>query len=304
MTKKYELMHHKDFHKIQLQGLKLKERSIFMSLSFRAMNQESNLIEFDVNELVDLINFTQQTQGNIYTYLDETYKSLQKITIQINKKNGFKRFVLFTSFETFEDRGIVQFKVNEDYKYLLNRIAKPYSIQNIFDYNKLASKYSQLTYSLLKEWEGTKKIMLSIDDFKQKLGINNFQMCDIDKRVLSQIMKELPLHFENLKYEKIKSGRKIAFIKFTWQEKSKVQALPENTQEVYKHPEIDYILEEEFNQYCDKYFDNSRIKLSAFRAARAIYAKYRNSQIIIPDEKLNIDVYTFLVDIDKSENQT
>ncbi len=225
MLKKYEIIHHKDFHRVQLQGLKIKERNIFMALSFKAMNQESNLLEFDVNEIAKISNYTPTKAGdNIYKYLRETYNSLKNITIQIDKTDGFKDFILFTGIESFESTGKVQFKVNEDYKYLLNNVMKPYTIQNLFEYNKLTSKYSQLVYSMLKEWEGAKEKEFIIDDFKQRLGIEKYRMSEIDKRVFKAILKELPKYFYNLKIEKIKEGRKITKIKFTWQ--TQLEPLP------------------------------------------------------------------------------
>ncbi len=306
MIQKYELSHHKDFHKIQLQGLKLKERNIFMALALLAMDQDTNILEFDILELAKLSNYTQTKAGeNIYKYLRDTYKAIKNITIQIDKTNGFKDFVLFTLMETFEDRGIVQIQINENYRYLLNEIAKPYTIQNLFEYNKLSSKYSQLTYSLLKEWEGVKNVTLPIDDFKQKLGIDNFLMHNIDKRVLTPVMEELPKYFRNLKYEKIKSGRKIAYIKFSWEKNIKKLEASQKDKSLDKAKNIEILLEKEFENYCNKYFDNTKLKrVYDIKFAKALYTKYRDNPKIIPSEKQNIDVFSFLFDFDKSENKS
>ncbi len=221
--KKYEIKHHKDFHKVQLQGLKVKERSIFMALCYKAMNQENNLLEFDVDEIAKISGYTQQTGDNIYQYLRKTYRSLKDITIEIDKSNGFHDFVLFVGIQSFEDTGKIHFKVNEDYRYLLNQVVKPFTIQDMLEYRQLDSGYSQLMYSILKEWEGAKSIKLAIDDFRRKLGIPpNYQMCDINKRILKTIMEELSPYFPNLKIEKFKNGRSISHIKFSWSEKKSI----------------------------------------------------------------------------------
>lgn len=221
-SSKYKIKHHKDLHKVQLQGLKVKERSIFMALCYKSMEQDNNLLEFDVDDIAKISGYIQQTGENIYKYLRQTYKSLKDITIEIDKTNGYKEFVLFTSFETFEDTRKVQFKVNEDYRYLLNQVVSPFTIQNMLEYRQLDSRYSQLMYSILKQWEGQKYISITIEDFRQKLDIpKSFKISHIDTRVLTPIKKELSKYFTDLKIEKIKTGRKITSIIFSWTEKEK-----------------------------------------------------------------------------------
>ncbi len=306
MIEKYELIHHKDFHKIQLQGLKLKERSIFMALSYKAMHQETDLLEFDVNEIAYLANFNQQSGENIYAYLRKTYKSIKNITIQVDKENGFKDFVLFTRMESFEDRGVIEIKVNEDYRYLLNKIVSPYTIQNLLEYNQLSSKYSQLAYSFLKEWEGTKDKILTIEEFKQKLGVpKTYRMSEIDKFVITPIMNELIEHFKYLKIEKVKTGKSITHIHFIWKKDTK--ALPpskkeENSNEQQK---VESAFQKEFDEYCEKYFDNTKLKkIYNIKFAKALYVKYRNNPKIIPNEKLDIDVFSFLFEFDNLEKKS
>lgn len=221
MAKKaLELVHHKDLHKVQLQGLKVRERSIFMALCYKAMEQDSNLLEFDVSELVKLSNFKKKGGENIYLYLRNTYRSLKNITIEIDKYNGFLDFVLFTSFQTFEDTGKIQFRINDEYKYLLNNVVAPYTIQNLLEYNNLSSKYSQLLYSIFRQWDKKKEVIYTIEDFRKKLDIpENYRMCIIDARVFTPIKEELSAFFPNLKITKMKEGRKITHIKFSWGEK-------------------------------------------------------------------------------------
>ena len=56
-----------------------------------------------------------------------------------------------------------------------------------------------------------------MNDFKQKLDIpNSYKMHHIDKFVLKPILTELPSYFKNLKLEKIKKGRNIDRLKFTF----------------------------------------------------------------------------------------
>ena len=169
---KLELKHHKDFHRAQFQGLTTTQRNITFALCYKLMNQESNLLEFDVKEIIDLTGYKPLKKGdNIYKHLEKTYDVLKNVTIKVDKKNGVKKFVLFTIFETFEDIGKVQIKVNSEYRHLLNQVTAPFTLQNLIEYTELKSNYSQLLYSLLKEWEKKKEHTFSIEDFRNDLGV-------------------------------------------------------------------------------------------------------------------------------------
>ena len=218
METKLELKHHKDFHKIQFQSLTTIQRNLTFALCYKLMNQESNLLEFDAKEIIEMTGYRPLKKGdNIYKHLERTYDILKNITIKIDKKNGVKKFVLFTVFETFEDTGKVKIKVNSEYRYLLNQVTAPFTLQNLLEYSELKSNYSQLLYSLLKEWEKKKECTFTIEHFREELGIpNTYDFKEVTRRVLKQVMKDLPQYFPNLKIEKILTRKKVTGLKFTW----------------------------------------------------------------------------------------
>ena len=220
---KFELKHHKDFHRVQFQDYNVKERNLVFALCYKLMEQESNVLEFNVKEIAEISGYKPTKAGdNIYKSLEETYKRIKNTSIKIKKENGVKHFVLFSVFETFEDKGLVRIRVNDEYRYLLNQITKPFTIQDIIEYRNLNSGYSQLLYSLLKEWEKKKECTFTIEHFREELGIPiKYRISEIDKFVLTPIMKELPKYFSNLKLEKIKTGRKVTSLKFIWGRKQR-----------------------------------------------------------------------------------
>lgn len=246
---KYELKTHKEFHGIQLQNFSVKHRSMILALCYKLMDQESNLLEFDVKEIARISNYKPLKAGdNIYVHLENIYDELKSLTIKVDKTNGIKKFVLFTTFETFEDTGMVHIAINKDYRYMLNKVTEPFTLQNLVEYSNLKSGYSQLTYSLLKEWEGNKFIKLTIDEFRDKLGVpEKYGTSDFNKRVLAPVMEELSKFFPNLKLEKIKTGRKVTDLKFTWSERKKeitmIDSIPE-TKEIIISQKMDKIIKE------------------------------------------------------------
>ncbi|WP_418964283.1 hypothetical protein [Cetobacterium sp.] len=75
-------------------------------------------------------------------------------------------------------------------------------------------------FKLLKQWESKKERTFKIDEFRELLAIPpKYRMSIIDIKVLTPIMEELPQYFFNLKLEKIKTGRSITSLKFSWENK-------------------------------------------------------------------------------------
>ncbi|MGL4904620.1 MAG: replication initiation protein, partial [Cetobacterium sp.] len=212
------LKHHKDFHGIQLQNFSVKDRNLIFALCYKLMEQENNIIKLGIKEIIKIGNYKPtKAKDNIYKSLEEAYNRIKNASICLKKDNGVKHFVLFTVFETFEDTGIIEIEVNKNYRYLLNEVTAPFTIQNLVEYTKLNSGYSQLTYSILREWDKKKVVEISIDDFRNKIGVpKSYDTSNFNRQVLKPIMNELPEYFENLKLEKIKTGKKISHLKFSW----------------------------------------------------------------------------------------
>lgn len=218
------LKHHKDFHRVQFQGLSINQRNLVFALCCKVMNQDDNLLIFNISEMSSLSKLKKRKMSNkeTFQYLEELYNTLKKTSIKIKKENGVKIFTLFTDYESFEDKGTFQIRVNSSFRYMLNDIKEPFSLQNLKEYTNLKSGYSQLLYSFLKEWEKKKEYIFTMEEFREELGVPiSYDIDTINKRVLSQVMKELPQYFFNLKLEKIKTGRKVTSLKFTWSKKQK-----------------------------------------------------------------------------------
>lgn len=236
MEKKLILKHHKDFHRVQFQELSVNQRNLVFALCCKVMNQKDNLLIFNISEMSSLSKLEKRKMSDkeMFDYLENLYNTLKKTSIKIKKDDGIKIFSLFTDYESFEHEGKFQIKVNDSFRYMLNDIKEPFTIQNLIEYTDLKSGYSQLLYSLLKEWDKKKELECTLDEFRNELGIpQGYDMDDINNRVLKPIMKELPLYFKSLKLEKIKTGRKITSLKFTWKNNPKaIQALEDNEVEI------------------------------------------------------------------------
>jgi hypothetical protein len=87
-----------------------------------------------------------------------------------------------------------------------------------------------------------------MEDFRVLLNIpETYRMFDIDRRVFFPILEELRPYFKNLKIEKIKQGKSIAKLKFTWTKNYKV------SQEVIDI-NLSKELQDTFNYVCSNSF--------------------------------------------------
>ena len=61
---KYNLIHHKDFHNLQLQNYSVKERAVFLTLCLKVMEQEDDVVVFDIAELAKISNYAPRKKGD------------------------------------------------------------------------------------------------------------------------------------------------------------------------------------------------------------------------------------------------
>lgn len=285
---KYNLIHHKDFHNLQLQNYTVKERAVFLTLCLKVMEQEDDVVTFSISELTEIANYSPRKKGdNIILFLKELNDKLKTLEVmQIKENGGFKSIILFPTFEADPKAGTVKIRVNPDYKYLLNHLQAPYTIQALIEYSELKSGYSQLMYSLLKCWNKAKKLKISIEDFRKELGVpEGYSISVIDKRVLAPIMKELPEYFEGLKVEKIKEGRSVTAFLFTWKEKKVVEEVIETEEVEVSEELLDAIEKAEKNRFIKPFLsDDNIIKLLDIFSEDQLIQGLKNAYKIITKE--------------------
>ena len=232
---------------------------------FKDYGTEDEVVTFKVSEISKIANYSARKKGdNIYSFLKELSDKLLRLQVmQIRKDEGFTNMVLFPTFSVDEKEKTVRIRINPDYKYLLNHLQAPYTIQALIEYSNLKSGYSQLMYSILKKWNKIKKVTITLEDFRRELGVpESYDTAVINKRVLPPIMKELPQYFEGLKVKKIKDGKFISGFEFTWKD-NKVDETIEEEEEIEISEELLSAIEKaEKNRFVKPFLtDDNIIKL-------------------------------------------
>lgn len=223
--------------------------------------------------------------------LDNLRKKLLSMKIPVEfHKEGMKftgEFNLFSGYALSEDKKNFYIKIDEDYKFLINNITKYFTQYKLDDFTSLKSGYSKLLFQLLKQWNSVGELEMSIEEFREKLGIpESYRMSAVNSRVLINIEKELPEYFDNFKIEKIKSGRTIKALKFSWSNSKKRE---ENIIEdaIILEPELIYSKElEKSIKKCKKNHFVGDNKVLTEENIKILLKEFEEQDIILGLEKI------------------
>lgn len=217
-------------HSLDFSLMTLKERGLFFSLCFFLKEKGTNEVTLSFNELREVVNFSKTDTESFIKLIRNTYRKLLKITLAEEDENQIEETTIFSKYKILKSEKMVILKLNKDFEHILNKLENNYTEHELLEYTSLKSDYSQLTYAFLKKWNTTKKVKISILDFREKLGVpNSYDTSNFNRQVLKPIMEELPQYFPNLKLEKIKTGKKVTSLKFTWSGKvEKIESIQNN----------------------------------------------------------------------------
>ena len=241
------IKYHNDVNNLRLGKFTDKETDIFFSIMFKSMNTIGNVV-IDFSELKNLIEGHRSEQRLINNVRRLNLK-LKTLVDEVRDKDGnYIAFSLFGDITTKPKERIIEIKIDDRFRNLINNLMGKFTEFDLKDLISLKSVYSKILFRLLKQWETKKEREIEINEFRELLAIPpKYRLSEIDKFVLTPIMLELPKYFPNLKLEKIKTGKKVTSLKFTWSRKiEKIE--PKKTNDV-----IDIItISEELNQVIEK----------------------------------------------------
>ncbi len=206
------VVYHNDLNDYSVSHFTEKELNLFFSILFKARDQEENTFIIDFSELRELANADKN--------LPRLVSSLEKFTSLTQKKVTKDKISIFSIFykfeiEILERRILVQ--ISKDAQYLLNEILGNYTKFDLIDFVSLKSSYSKQAFKLFKQYNEVGNRQFFLDDFREILGVpETYTSTHFNERVLKPIISELPPYFPNFKLEKIKKGRKVHKLIFTW----------------------------------------------------------------------------------------
>lgn len=228
--KKHPIAYKNDLNAINLNGLSETQMNIFFTLLERLQYSQDNTIKIELNELYELAQIPLSTEFR--KSILERLKVLQNYTFMYDPSpTKTAQLVILPYLEIDSEQKIIKAEVMPQFKerYLTSDFGKgKWTKYDLMEFVYLPSTYTKTIYRFLKQWRTQGKWEISYNDFKDILGIpHSYQASDIDKRVIEPSIKVLSeithtlfdterTPFENLKCEKIKKGRKIETLIFTF----------------------------------------------------------------------------------------
>lgn len=234
-----------------------KELDLFFSICHKLKEKGTKSVQLDFSELKELSSYTNKDIDAFITDLKSTYDKMLKLDFTIGKDSrNFTKFNLFNEYTVSDETKTVTIATNEKFAYILNEI-NPYTKFELLEFVSLKSSYSKNLFKKLKQYtrtyESDHKTLfweVSIDEFRRLLDIPvSYRMSEIDKRIFFPASEELKPYFKNLKIQKIKQGKSISKLKFTWLKQH------ESNDEV-----IDITISQELQDSFDKVLKNRFIK--------------------------------------------
>lgn len=200
------------------------EIDLFFTILAQMRDKGTSEITFSFEELKELSSYNI-TKGieRFEKDLENTYDKLISLNIKIGTPKDWTKFVLFTKYRVNVEEKFVTVATNPEFAHLINNITNNFTKLELQELTSLSSSYSKTAYRLLKQYRKTGYKIFTIDEFKEIMCIpKSYQMCDINKRVLTPIQKELSPYIKCLEINKLSKGRsrKITHIEFVFMAES------------------------------------------------------------------------------------
>lgn len=211
------IKYHNDMNKVSFAGFKEKELDLFFSICQKMKDKGTNEIVFSFSDLRKLSQYSNRSIERFYSDLDRVYKKMLELNLKYEDEKEIRRFVLFSRYIIKKDEQIIIIKASEDFEYILNKLIGTFTKFDLVDFVSLKSVYSKNMFKLLKQWESKKNVKYEVQILREILGVpSKYTTSNFNDRVLKPIMDELPKYFNDLCLEKLKTGKKVTHLKFTW----------------------------------------------------------------------------------------
>lgn len=213
----FMIKYHNNLNKIALKDFNQRELSIFFAVCSIMKEQGTSELEISFSELENIIGIPFKDKNELVTYIRNTNRKLLNLKTEIANDGVYIDFVLFRTFITDTNKNILTVKVNEDFAYILNDLTQNFTLFELKEFNLLTSIYAKHLYRLLKQFRYTGYYKVEISEFKRLFDVpSSYQMNDINKRVLNPAIKEVKKFFSSLTLTKEKEGKRIKYLKFTF----------------------------------------------------------------------------------------
>ena len=214
--------HHNDLNTVIMRKWTAEEMNFFFAIITKARDKGTSDLIFDKHQLAELANYSIEHNKRFYDTMDSLANNISQL--RYKTKNSIEYMPLFTRFkvEWEDDLSDMQAQVSVSplFEYILNKLSANFTQYELQEFTSIRSTYAKTAYRLLKQWRTVGRKEFKIDEFKLLLDMpSSYKSSEIDRAVITPILKQLSPYFEDLKVKKIKSkkrGNPVLGYEFTW----------------------------------------------------------------------------------------
>lgn len=210
-----------EFNEEVIQGMTKQEHDLLMAVLAKIKRKGAVEVPITFDELRELFN--RPTMGNS-TISELSYSLWNKVKVVDYTLYAFGKpsggVPLFGYWGVDEENLSLKVQINPNLEYFVNSFENGnYSSLMYRDFRQTKDKYGKLLFVLLSKWKSVGKLKLSREELEHRLDVpeayrNNARL--LNDKVLKPALKSLNPFFEDLKMNKIKSGRKITHYEFSF----------------------------------------------------------------------------------------
>lgn len=216
--------HHNDLNTVIMRKWTAEEMNFFFAIIAKARDKGTSDLVFDKYQLAELANYSIEHNKRFYDTMDSLANNITQLRYIEKTSKSIEYMPLFTRFRVDWEEDLsdmqVQVSVSPHFEYILNRLSANFTQYELQEFTAIRSTYAKTAYRLLKQWRTVGRKEFKIDEFKLLLDMpTSYKSSEIDRAVITPILKQLSPYFEDLKVKKIKSkkrGNPVLAYEFTW----------------------------------------------------------------------------------------
>ncbi len=208
---------------LQFKDFSERDYDFFMSLCARLKNLGEDTQTIELSYIMELISWDKsQSFERFVNELDRMNVKLSSIRARFRTDEKRVVFVLFPTFTIDIRKRILRIRVNPDFKFLLNDLAKNFTAFELREFVGLTGRYCKAIYAHLRQYKKTGWWRPTVDDLRTVLDIpqaysNKIIMRDVLRPAVETLKSCKGM--SDLSVEPVRSakrGRPITHYHFSW----------------------------------------------------------------------------------------
>lgn len=151
----------------------------------------SDQVEIPFDDLKEMTGY-DQSQNRLVNDLDRMNSKLIQCRGRFEDEDEIVYFNLFSTFRIVKSRKVLKIRVNPDFTWLMNNIAKEFTSFELQEYVSLTNIYAKALYRLLKQWKTQGRTPeYSVADFKELLATPDYPPMKLRDKVIKPAVEEI-----------------------------------------------------------------------------------------------------------------